>query len=390
MLALTAASLFTPLERIERPLLLLDQGRLLEVSSRLSREVPAGVRLVDFGDGLLAPGFVDIHIHGSGGHDIMEADSRALPAVEAFIARHGVSSYFPTTVTAPVETILATLDRLATAIENRSQVACDRLRAQPLGVHLEGPFISHPRRGVHPPELLLGPSLKIFNDFWQAARGHIKLITVAPELAGSQELIAEAVKYGICVCLGHSDADLKTTRDAVAGGARHGTHTFNAMRPLSHREPGILGEILTDSRLTADFIADGVHLDPAIVKLLLQTKGLDGSVLITDAISATGMGDGRYPLGSFEVEVKEGKCLLNGKLAGSVLTMDQAVRNLVRFTDCSLQQALGAATLNPARVAGITGSKGCLVPGAAADIVVLGPTGEVRKTIIGGCGLDCG
>jgi N-acetylglucosamine-6-phosphate deacetylase len=387
MLALTAANLFTPIERIDRPLLLVDDGMVVEVTSRLSRAVPGGARLVDFGDSVLAPGFVDIHIHGGGGHDVMEADSGALPAVEALIARHGVSSYFPTTVTASVENIVAALDRLATAIEAYSDGRRGGLRAQPLGIHLEGPFISHPRRGVHPPELLLQPSFKIFEDFWQAARGHIKLMTVAPDLPGSQELIAEAVKRGICVSLGHSDADFKTARNAVAAGARHATHTFNAMRPLSHREPGIIGEVLTDSRLTADFIADGIHVDPAIVKLLWQTKGPDRSVLITDAISATGMGDGRYPLGSLEVEVKDGKCMSNGKLAGSVLTMDQAIRNLMRFADCSLQQALRPATLNPARVTGAAEGKGLLAAGAAADIVVLSPTGELRQTIIGGYGL---
>jgi N-acetylglucosamine-6-phosphate deacetylase len=387
MLALTAANLFTPIEQIDRPLLLVDDGMVVEVTSRLSRSVPAGARLVDFGDSVLTPGFVDIHIHGGGGHDVMEADSDALPAVEALIARHGVSSYFPTTVTASVENIVAALDRLARAIEAHGDGRRGGLRAQPLGIHLEGPFISHPRRGVHPPELLLQPSFKIFEDFWQAARGHIKLMTVAPDLPGSQELIAEAVKRGICVSLGHSDADFKTARNAVAAGARHATHTFNAMRPLSHREPGIIGEVLTDSRLTADFIADGIHVDPAIVKLLWQTKGLDRSVLITDAISATGMGDGRYPLGTLEVEVKGGKCMSNGKLAGSVLTMDQAVRNLMRFADCSLQQALRPATLNPARVTGVAQGKGSLAAGGAADIVVLSPKGELRQTIIGGYGV---
>ena len=386
MLALTAASLFTPSDRIEGPLLLVEDGRIMEVTTLSSRAVPAGARLVDFGSNLLAPGFVDIHIHGGGGHDVMEADSDALPTVERLLARHGVSSYFPTTVTAPVDNIVATLDRLATAIESSKDARQD-LRAQPLGIHLEGPFISHPRRGVHPPELLLQPSMKIFEDFWQAARGHIRIMTIAPELPGSQELIAESVKRGICVSLGHSDADFKTARNAVTMGARHATHTFNAMRPLSHREPGIIGEVLTDARLTADFIADGIHVDPAVVKLLWQSKGSDASVLITDAISATGMGDGRYPLGSIEVVVKDGKCLSNGKLAGSVLTMDQAVLNLMRFTACSLQEALQPATVNPARVAGTAERRGVLAPGAAADVVVLSPSGELRRTIVGGCGV---
>jgi len=270
MLALTAATLFTPSEQIDRPLLLMEDGRVVEVTSCVSREVPAGARLADFGDAVLSPGFIDIHIHGSAGHDVMEADSGALPIVERLLAQHGVTSYFPTTVTAPVETILAALERLATAIETKDfDAARNGLRAQPLGIHLEGPFISHTRRGVHSAELLLRPSCKIFEDFWQAARGHLRVMTIAPELPGSAEVIAAAVNRGVCVSLGHSDADFKTTRAAVATGARHATHTFNAMRPLSHREPGIIGEVLTDNRLTADIIADGIHLDPAIVKLVL-------------------------------------------------------------------------------------------------------------------------
>ena len=328
---------------------------------------------MDFGDGILVPGFVDIHIHGGAGHDVMEPDAGALPPVERLLAGHGVTSYFPTTVTAPLDTTLSALERLADAIEggNRDLGATD-MRARPLGIHLEGPFISHRRRGVHPPENLLPPSLAAFERFWQAARGHIRVMTIAPELPGAIEVITEAAKRGVCVSLGHSDADLTATRAGVAAGARHATHTFNAMRPLDHRDPGILGEVLTDSRLSADIIADGIHLDPAIVQLFLRAKGPEGAVLITDATAATGMPDGRYRLGSLEVEVKDGKCLSGGKLAGSVLTMDLAVRNVMKFAQWDLQQAVRLATLNPARVVGLN-SSGCLKPGAAADLVVLSP-----------------
>ena len=195
--------------------------------------------------------------------------------------------------------------------------------------------------------------------------------------------VVEASKLGVCVSLGHSDADLNSAREGVAAGARHATHTFNAMRPLNHREPGILGEILTNPHVTADVIADGVHVDPIMVDLLLKAKGPESIVLITDAISAAGMPEGRYQLGSFEVELKDGKCVSNGSLAGSVLTMDEAVRNVMRFAKWDLQRTLRAATLNPARVAGAQ-KKGILGPGADADFVVLTPDGEVRATIVKG------
>ncbi len=384
MIALTATTLFTPQERIEQPLLLVDAGVVVEVTSRARREIPANCRVVDFHDGILAPGFVDIHIHGGAGHDVMEAGSDALPPVERLLASHGVSSYFPTTVTAPMDATLAALGRLADAVE--ASVPSGDLRARPRGIHLEGPFISHSRRGVHPPENLLAPTVAAFDRFWQAARGHIRVLTIAPEIPGALEVISHAAALGVCVSLGHSDAGLDAARAGVAAGARHATHTFNAMRPLDHRDPGILGEVLTDSRLSADIIADGIHLDPTIVQLFLKAKGPEAAVLITDAIAATGMPDGRYRLGSLEVDVKDGRCLSGGKLAGSVLTMDRAVRNVMQFAQWDLQQTLRLATANPARVAGLKDA-GSIKAGAPADLVVLSPNGEVRNTIIGGMGV---
>jgi N-acetylglucosamine-6-phosphate deacetylase len=213
------------------------------------------------------------------------------------------------------------------------------------------------------------------------------MMTIAPELDGAPEVIAEATRRGVCVSLGHSDADFDAAERGIAAGASHATHTFNAMRPLDHRSPGILGAVLTDDRVSADIIADGVHLAPSIVKLVAEAKGHERTVLITDAISATGMPDGRYHLGSFEVEVRDGKCTVgDGTLAGSVLTMDRAVRNLVRFAEWDLPHAVAAASRNPARVAKITG-KGALTEGADADFVVLNASGEVLRTFVGG--IEC-
>jgi N-acetylglucosamine-6-phosphate deacetylase len=384
MLAFTAGRLLTPTDSIEHPLVLVEHGRVVDISARSSRQVPAGVSTADFGHSVMAPSYIDLHIHGSAGYDVMDDTADALPAIEQLLARHGVTSYFPTTVTAPMDATLRALERLADAIEKRERNnANGTIRALPLGIHLEGPFISHARRGVHPPEHLLAPTLALFEQFWQAARGRIRMMTIAPELEGATEVIAEAARRGVCVSLGHSDADLAAAERGIAAGARHATHTFNAMRPLDHRSPGILGAVLTDPRVSADIIADGVHLDPAIVKLFANAKGAAQTVLITDATSATGMPDGRYRLGSFEVDVRDGKCMADGKLAGSVLTMDRAVRNLARFAEWDLPQAVAAASQNPARVARIA-NKGVLAVGADADFVVLNSEGEVLRTFVGG------
>ena len=382
MLVLTAQSLYTPIEKVDRPVVIVDDGRILEIASADHREVPRQARHVQFANAVLAPAFIDLHIHGGARFDCMDNDAQALPAIEHLLASHGVGSYFPTTVTAPLDKTLAAVERLADAIEKDG--ARSNNRSRPLGIHLEGPFLSHARRGVHPPADLLPPTLATFDRLWQAARGNIKILTIAPELDGSAELIAETTRRGVCVSLGHTDADFDTSRRAVELGARHATHTFNAMRPLGHRDPGVLGEVLTDSRVTADIIADGIHLDPAIVKLFLQAKGTERSVLITDATAATGMPDGRYRLGSIEVEVKNGVCMADGHLAGSVLTMDRAVRNVMKFASWPLQQSLRLATLNPAAVAGVAATKGELKPGADADFVVLDSEGVVQQTILGG------
>lgn len=383
MIAFTASRLYTPLESVEQPLLLVDDHVIVEAGPRVARSIP-DVPVVDFGNAIIAPGFVDIHIHGGGGYDVMDADSGGLAAVGQFLFKHGVTGYFPTTVTASLDRTLSALDRLGSAVESAARNEGQRgKQARPLGIHLEGPFLSHVRRGVHPPEELLLPSLSVFERFWEASHGQIRIMTIAPELDGACEVIAEAARRGVCVSLGHSDSDLNSARAAVDAGARHATHTFNAMRPLDHRDPGILGEVLTDSRITADIIVDGIHLDPAIVQIFLKAKGVERAVLITDAISATGMPEGHYRLGTFDVEVKDGRSLVDGKLAGSVLTMDRAVRNVMQFAHWDLQDTLRLATLNPARVTALS-NRGRLEAGAEADFVVLSPSGQVQTTVIGG------
>jgi len=383
----TARRLFTPTEEVFDPLLVVEDGRITNLSSRSSGELPQG-SVVDFGDAILAPGYFDIHIHGGAGVDAMRASADELPRLGKFLSAHGVTAYFPTTVAASMDSTCAALERLADAIEAASTSGSggDHPQARPVGVHLEGPFLSPRRRGVHPPEYLLEPTIAIFDKLWQAARGHVRMMTIAPEIPGAMEVIAEAARRNVCVSIGHSDADMQAAQLGVKAGARHATHTFNAMHPLDHREPGILGEVLGDDAITADVIADGIHVSPPVVKVFLQSKGTERAVLITDAISATGMPDGTYQLGPIQVEVRDGRCTSNGSLAGSVLTMDRAVRNVTQFSNWSLRQAVRAATLNPARAAGIPEMYGTLAAGARADFTVLSPAGDVLKTIIGGRG----
>ncbi|MCU1311440.1 MAG: N-acetylglucosamine-6-phosphate deacetylase [Candidatus Angelobacter sp.] len=386
-IALTAAAALTPLKSVPHAVIVFDtdDGRIIKIGPREAVEIPAAAKHIDFGDAVLVPGFMDIHIHGGAGHDVMEGDAAALAAVEKSIARHGVTSYCPTTVTAPLDTTLTSLEKLGRAVKENGRERT--VRARPVGLHLEGPFISPAKCGVHPVRDIAAPSLQLFERFWAASQGTIRVMTIAPELPNAAELIREATTRGVRASLGHSNAESAPTKSAIDAGARHATHTFNAMRSLNHRDPGILGVVLSDDRLSADIIVDGIHVAPEVVKIFLAAKTEERAVLITDAISATGMPDGRYRLGTFEVEVKGATCLLDGHLAGSVLTMDAAVRNVMTFAQWDLQRSVRLATLNPARLLGIDDRKGSLEAGKDADIVVLSASGQVIRTIVGGAGI---
>ena len=377
---ITAETLFTPLEEIRNPVVIIEDERIAAVASRAALEIPTQARHLDFPGQIIVPGLIDVHIHGGSGYDVMQAGASALASIEQGMVRHGVTSYLPTTVTASWEQTLHSVDLLGQHIERPP--AGHRSRA--LGIHLEGPFISHAKRGVHPPEHLLPPTPALLQNLHDAARHTVRMMTLAPEVNGAVDTIRHASGLGIRSSLGHSDADLATARAAVDAGALHATHTFNAMRPLDHREPGILGLVLSDDRLTADLIADGIHVAPEVVKVFLASKGLQRSLLITDAISATGMPNGQYQLGNFQVHVKDGRCEYQGRLAGSVLTLDGAVRNVMQFAALTLRHAIQLVTINPARLLGIAHERGAVVPGAVADLTILNPHSQVVGCMVAG------
>lgn len=334
----------------------------------------------------LTAAFFDIHVHGAAGHDAMEGTSVALNSIGGFLATKGVANYLATTVTAPIDPTLRALEGIANAIES----AEDPTAARPVGIHLEGPFISHAKRGVHPPADIQPPSIPLFQRMQQAARGHIRLLTIAPETPGALDLIRHATESGTYVSIGHSDATAGQTRAAIDAGAHSATHTFNAMRRLDHREPGIAGVVLDAANLYAELICDGIHVAPEFVRLWLRCKGESHAILVTDGISATGKPDGNYMLGELEVTVSEGRCLLTANLAdgvetlaGSVLTMDRAVANLQQFTGASLGTAVHLASRNPARMLGLNNLTEIAV-GRPANLNAFSASGTLQHTILHG------
>lgn len=376
---ITAGALVLPDRVLNNPWLLIEDGAIHSFGNR-GDGLPQHSEHHDLPGALLAPAMLDIHVHGAAGHDVMEGTAAGVAHVSRFLAKRGVGAFLPTTVTAPVEDILRALDGLATLIEDPNSAE----GATPLGIHLEGPFLSHAKRGVHPPALLQPPSIALFDRFRQAARGHIRLMTVAPELSGALELITYASALGVRISLGHSDATAAQTQAGIAAGGVSATHTYNAMRGLDHREPGMLGEVLDDGNLYAEIIADGIHVDPIAVRLYYRAKGPLRAILVTDGMSATGMPNGRYKLGGFDVDVANGRASRNGVLAGSVLTMDRAVRNFAAFTSAPLAAVTRLGSANPAALAGFADTHGSIAVGRRADIAAFSPEGQLTAACIAG------
>lgn len=365
--------ILTPEEELTDSIIVVEDGRIAAIGHRDEVRLPAGASDFVASGMTVVPGFIDLHIHGAGGHDVMEANARALDRVASSVARHGTTSILATTVSAPVEDTSRSLEGIARYIRKHETEGPARPAAEILGIHLEGPFISKAKRGVHPPDAIAKPSIEALNKFLDAADGLVKIVTVAPEVSGAIELIEAIVAAKLVAALGHTDADYDQARAAIHAGARHAVHVYNAMRPFEHRNPGILGAILTDPEVTAEIIADGVHVAGPAIQMLIGCKGVDTVLLVSDGTAATGMSDGNYRLGGLEVAVKNGVCRdSEGRLAGSTLTLDRAIRNVVAL-GVSLQDAVRMATILPARRLGIAGKKGIIAVGADADLVALTP-----------------
>jgi len=375
MQIITARRLLTPIGSVEYPLITVgDDGLIAEIESDPT---------VPHANDTLTAAFLDIHTHGGVSRDVMTATPKEFGEFNRFLATRGVGQYLPTTVTAPIDATLRGLESIADEIER-----VHTGEATPIGIHLEGPFISHAKRGVHPVGDILPPSIDLFDRFQQAGRGYIKLITIAPEIPGAIELIAHCSAQGVRVSIGHTNATSPETQAGIDAGAASATHTYNAMRALDHRAPGVLGTVLDSGKLFAELICDGIHVAPELVRLWLKAKGPELAILVTDSMSAAGMPDGAYTLGMFDVAVAHGKALLKedldrGKetLAGSVLTMDKAVANVQAMTGASLGVAVNLASANPARLLGLDPA---IRPGTVANFNRFGVDGALVGTILGG------
>jgi N-acetylglucosamine-6-phosphate deacetylase len=365
-LLLRNASLVLPGGIVEQGWLLVEDGRITGVATAPGQPQPVlGPRTAvhDLGGRHVVPGFVDMHVHGGGGATFTTGDAEQAVTAARFHLGHGTTTMVASTVTGELSDIEHHIGELSGLVQ-------DGLLA---GLHLEGPFISKDRCGAHDPSLLRAPEPDVLRRLLRAGNGTVRMITVAPELEYGMDAVRLLTGEGVIAAVGHTDATYAQTRAAIELGAPVGTHVFNAMRPVHHREPGPVTALLEQDQVIAEVVNDGRHVHPSVVSLMFSAAGAHRIALITDAIVAAGMGDGEYSLGSLTVQVRDGEARLTegDSLAGSTLTMDNALRNAVRLAGVSLADAAVSASLTPARALGLAELIGSLEAGKQADLVVL-------------------
>ena len=337
----------------------------------------SGRRVIDAGGSTVLPGFVDVHVHGAVGHEVMDGNAEGLTAMSTFFASHGVTSFLATTWTAPPEETMRALRAVAEVAGK------DLPGAQVLGAHMEGPYLSEARCGAQDPRSVRPPDLDEARRFLDT--GIVRLMTVAPELAHARDLLRVCLERGARISIGHTEATYEQIVAAVAWGASQVTHTFNAMPSLHHRRPGPVGAAMVLDDLTAELIADNHHVHPAVLAAFLRAKGPGGVTLVTDALRPTGLEGGDFTIGGRSAAVDDGVVRLgDGTMAGSVLTMDVALRNLIRASGAPLEELWPTASRNGAAAAGVGDRKGSIAQGMDADLVIVGDDIDVRTTIVGG------
>lgn len=350
-----------------------ENDKIIEISDRQ----PINEEIVDAKGLYVSPGFVDVHTHGRGGSDTMYATFEDLNTISKATLKTGVTSFLPTTMTMPV-------DAIAKAIENIA-INKDKVEgAQVLGTHLEGPFFNKIYKGAQPEECMILPTVDNYLSFVKEHQDVVRKISIAPELEHSLELIEYLKDKNTVVSLGHTNATYEEAQKAIDAGATSGTHTYNAMTPLTHRAPGVVGAVMTNNSVYAELILDGVHVHYTAAKALLGTKGKDKVILITDSLEAAGLEDGKYLLGNQDVYVKNGEArLLNGALAGSIVSMNVAVKNAYHHLGISLNEAVNLASYNPAKSIN-EDLLGEIKVGNFADIIFFDEDIDVKDVMIKG------
>jgi len=369
----------TPFEVIQDGVIVVRNGRIQFVGKENEATYSANASVLDASDKIVSPGFIDTQIVGARGFDASTGSLEAIRGVARFCSETGTTSLLVATGTSPFEKMVRNIRGVRDAIQKATD------SAEILGIHLEGPYISPIKKGAHDPKYIRPPAVSELDVILRESANNLVLATVAPEVQGAISFIRELKRRGVIVSIGHSNATYEETLAGIRAGISHATHVFNGMRELHHREPGVLGAVLTCDNITASLIADGIHVHPVAMKILVKAKGADRIVLITDAIVA-GLPDGTYRFAGLDLVLKNGVCKLKSglSLAGSSLAMNVAVRNMIELVGVPMQDAVRMATINPAKVIGVDKRKGSVEIGKDADIIVIDEKINVYATLVKG------
>lgn len=382
-LAIVGGKVVTPSAVIENGTVLCEDGKITFVGSGKEAAPEPDSQIVDAAGEIVMPGFIDIHFHGSGGDDVMANGAEGIRRISRALMKFGTTGFLATTIAARHSELMKAVEDTIAA---ETADAGTPEGAEILGLHIEGPYINLKFKGAQPVEGIRDPNFDECRELLSAAAGRIKIMTMAPELPGGMELIRFLKANGVEASLGHSEADYDTALAAIDAGATRATHLYNAMSGVHHRKPGLASAVLNEPGIQAELICDGVHVHPQMAQLAWRAKGRDGLTLITDATAAQGVGDGTFTLGDFQIQVRGPLCtLMDGvTIAGSVLTMNQAVGNAIDFTGMSLMDAAYTSSLAPAQACGVANRKGSIEVGKDADLAVLNPDFSIFHTIRAG------